>query len=47
MVPRLGSRRQRNWLHLETVGEVGSGPECLEESCWRPMPQRGREGLDD
>ena len=30
--PRSGSRRQRNWIHLETVGEIGSGPECLEES---------------
>ena len=27
------SRRQRNWLHMETVGE------CLAESCWRPAPE--------
>ena len=26
MAPRSGSRRQRNLLHLETVGEIGSGP---------------------
>ena len=22
---------------LETVGEIGSGPECRAQSCWRPM----------
>ena len=27
MVPRSGSRRQRNRLHLETVGDIGSGPD--------------------
>ena len=29
LAPRSRSRRQRNWLHLETVGEIDSGQECL------------------
>ena len=37
---------ETSWLHLETVGEIGSGSECLEESCWRPRPRRGDEGFD-
>ena len=42
-----GEKEKRNWLHMETGGEIGSRPECLEESCWRPMPPwRGDEGFD-
>ena len=26
---RSGGRRQRNWLHIEAVGEIDSGHECL------------------
>ena len=36
VAPNSGSRRQRNWIYLETAGEIGSGPVCLAESCWRP-----------
>ena len=47
MVPPSGSRRQRNWIHLETVGENEPGQECLEESCWRSIPQkRANERFD-
>ena len=36
VAPRSGSRCQRNW----TVGEIGSGPECLA-----PMPHKRRRRL--
>ena len=45
MVPQSASRRQINWLHLDAVGEIGSGPDWLAVSCWRPMPQEGRRRL--
>ena len=38
---RSGSRRQKNLIQLVTVKETGSRPECLAESCWRPIPQEG------
>ena len=38
VAPRSGSRRQRKRIQLDTIGEVGSGPECFAESCWPPMP---------
>ena len=45
VAPRSGSR---NWIQLETVGEIGSGPECLAVSCWWPdwatKALIGREG---
>ena len=37
--------RQRSGIQLKTIGEVDSGPECLAESCWHPMPQEGDEGF--
>ena len=43
MAPRSGSRRERNGVELETIGETGSGLECMVESCWRPVPQEGRQ----
>ena len=46
MAPRSGSGRQRNWLHLETVGEVGSGPESLGSHVGGLCPRRGDEGFD-
>ena len=36
------TRHQRNWIQLETVWEIDSGPECLVESCWRPVPHEER-----
>ena len=33
VAPRSGSSRQRNWIQLEIIGEIGSGPEYLEKSC--------------
>ena len=45
MAPQSGRRRQRNWIDLETVGEIGSEPERLKESCCWPMPQKGRGRL--
>ena len=41
LVPRSGNGRQRNGVQPETIGEVVSGPECLADSCWQPMPRRG------
>ena len=38
-VLRFGSRK------LETVAEIFWRPECLVESCWRPMQQEGRRRL--
>ena len=37
-----GSRCQRNGIQLETIGKVCSGLECLAESCWRSIPQKGQ-----
>ena len=45
VAPRSGSRRQRNWIQRGTIGEIGPGPECLAESCWRPVPHEGRRRL--
>ena len=45
IAPRSGSRRQRNWIQLETHRGIGSGPESLVESCWCPMPQKRRRRL--
>ena len=30
---------------LETTGKNGSGPECLAESYWQPMPKEGQRRL--
>ena len=32
MVPRSGRGHQRNGIQLETIGEIGSGSDCLAES---------------
>ena len=47
--PRSGSRRQRNGILTAEDKEVGQGPECHEQPCWRPMlqcPKWSDQGFD-
>ena len=37
--------KETGYVHLETVGDIDPGLECLAESCWRPMPGGATKAL--